>query len=367
MNGVDRYIRGIVSHAHPESLGIDLRVLHQGREIPVQKWLDRFPLTINSSTLARKVDRAMLPFSLRWSRSKVIHHPLGMLPSNWASGSASKIVTLHGAARSSDSAWLSKQERNSGELLKRRLQEASHKLSRVVTVSQWSKGELVNTFNLRPEQIEVIPSGVDANKFRPLDNEVETTARLKATFGIQRPYLLHVGPCETRKNVLRLVQAFGDLKQRIHLPHKLVLVGASGPLSPTVQSEIARLELADEIIFPGRVSDEALVRLYNCASVFLFPSLYEGLGLPVLEAMACGTPVVTSNCTALPETSGGAAALVDDPTSIENLSAVIQQVLEDDAYREALRRKGFARAKDFTWEAFSTAHLKLYRQVAEER
>jgi glycosyltransferase involved in cell wall biosynthesis len=132
-----------------------------------------------------------------------------------------------------------------------------------------------------------------------------------------------------------------------------------------VKSEVTRLGLTDDVFFAGPIRDDVLVKLYNCASIFVFPSLYEGFGLPVLEAMACGTPVVTSNCTALPETAGGAAALVDDPTDVGNIADVIRQVLKDPTIQETLRRRGLVRAQEFSWQACAIAHLELYRQVAE--
>ena len=366
MSGVTRYIHEMISHARPESLGIDLRVLHSGRETPAGEWLARSSRSTRRSALARKVDQMIrLPVALRRSRSSVVHYPSGKLPAGWAAGPSPRVVTLHGAARLSRSPWLSKEHRASGDLLERRLRQGSRKLARVITVSQWSKRELVQASHLRPEQVDVIPNGVDLEKFRPPDDQTGTAAWRKATLGFEAPYLLHVGPCRVRKNVLRLVQAFGRLKRRRTLLHKLVLTGAPGPLSPAVRSAITGLRLKEDVVLTGELSDEALVRLYGGASVFVFPSLYEGFGLPVLEAMACGTPVVTSNCSALPETAGGAAALVGDPTSIENLSTVLQQVLEDGARRRALRRRGLARAREFTWEACAAAHLKLYRKVAK--
>jgi glycosyltransferase involved in cell wall biosynthesis len=253
-------------------------------------------------------------------------------------------------------------------VLKQQIHSGLSKLACVITVSQWSKREVVAAYDLQPDLVKVIPNGVDLTRFRllPRDDKAKAQSWLQETLGIEGLYLLYVGPCSPRKNTLGLVQAFGLLKQRQYIPHRLVLAGGPGQYLPTVKAEVARLNLTDDVVFAGLVDDETLVRLYNVASAFVFPSLYEGFGLPVLEAMACGTPVVTSNCTALPETAGDAAALVEDPRDVGSLAGAIQQVLEDSVVRDTLVQRGLARAREFSWQACATAHLKLYRQVAQE-
>ena len=297
----------------------------------------------------------------RCSRADLIHYPYHYLPATWTIGSAPKIVTVHGASAFSQALW----EPERGELIKRGLKSGAHTLVQVITVSEWSKGELVEHFDLKPEQVAVIPNGVEVDRFRPLDCRAEAADWVQAAFGARGPYILHVGPCEPRKNMLKRVQAFARLKERHRIPHQLVLAGSPGRLSEDVHREVHQLGIADDVVFAGSVNDSALLRLYNGADMFFFPSLYEGFGIPVLEAMACGVPVVTSNGSALSEIAGNAAALVDDPTSVEELCSVCEKVLRDAEYRGTLRRRGLTRASEYTWTACATAHLKLYRQLAK--
>jgi len=368
MKGSARYMLGIVDHADPEAMGIDLRVLDWGREMPAAEWSARFWSSTTRRPLAQRVNRDLvLPIALRLSRSEVIHYPYAILPRAWTVGTGRRIVSLHGIARISSAQWVSTRGRRSGAALIERVRAELHKVARIITASQWFKGELLQVLNVPPEHIVAIPYGVDTQEFYPIEDEEETRAWVQATLGIEEPYLFHVGPCTPRKNILRLVRAYAYLKQRRHIPHKLVLAGAPGPASPRVREEVGRLGLRGDVLFPGVVSDDALVRLYNGASVFVFPSLYEGFGFPVLEAMACGTPVVTSNVAALPETAGGAAAMVDEPRNTGDLTAVIQKVLEDSAYRDCLKESGLARARAASWEKCARAHMELYRQAAEER
>lgn len=367
MNGVTRYLLGLLSYGDPGSLGIDLQILYKECRMPAREWLERFfPFGLTSNEPQQLDELVGQSLALNQAQVDVIHYPLGWLPRGWDVGSAPRIISLHGAARLTGS-WHPTSGSNSGELLKNQIRLGLSKLACIITGSQWSKGEVIQAYDLQPELVEVIPYGVDLATFRPLSNRAEVLAQLKVTLGIQEPYLLYVGPCSSRKNVLRLVQAFGHLKQRHHIPHHLVLAGAQGNLFSAVKTKVTQMGLADDVIFTGAVSDETLVKLYNGASVFVFPSLYEGFGFPVVEAMACGTPVITSNCTALPETAGGAAALVDDPKDVANLMAVTWQVLEDNAYREMLRQRGLVRAQAFTWKTCAMAHFELYQQVAKRQ
>jgi glycosyltransferase involved in cell wall biosynthesis len=365
LDGVGRYIREIISHVDIEKSGVDLRILCGGHEIPITEWSSKNLQEMQHPTLPHKVIRKVRRYLIqRHSRSSVFHYPRGYLPEDWKTGSHRKIITLHGAARLSDSHWVLPRGKKSGELLKTRLQLNSTDLARVITVSAFSKEEVISAFHLRPEQVEIIPSGVNLNLFRPLVKK-DVLPWLRA-IGIHSPYILYAGSSTPRKNVLRLIHAFVYLKAQSGFFHKLVLTGPEGPLSQIVKREINNLALNDDVIITGPVKDDMLVRLYNGASAFVFPSLYEGFGLPVLEAMACGTPVVTSNRTAMPETAGEAAALINDPTNREDIANVVQGVLENTSYQDSLRIKGLERVRNFTWEKCATAHLELYQMVAEE-
>ena len=159
-----------------------------------------------------------------------------------------------------------------------------------------------------------------------------------------------------------LVRAFCQLKQETGIPHRLVLAGKKGWIFESIYTEVEQLGLQDEVIFTGYVPDEDLPYLYNGASLFAYPSFYEGFGLPPLEAMACGCPVVTSNTSSLPEVVGDAGLMVD-PLRSDELAGAMARVLEDSDLAAAMRTKGLARAATFSWERCARETLSIYRDV----
>lgn len=175
------------------------------------------------------------------------------------------------------------------------------------------------------------------------------------------PLLLYVGTMEHRKNLVRLVAAFALLRERRRIPHRLVLAGKPGYGWKEVRAAIERAEISDCVETPGYVSSAELARLYGSAEIFVFPSVYEGFGLPVLEAMARGTPVACSNAASLPEVAGDAAAYFD-PLSVEEIAAAIEGVIDSPGRQAELRQQGMRQAARFTWQACAQKHVEVYRQ-----
>jgi glycosyltransferase involved in cell wall biosynthesis len=233
------------------------------------------------------------------------------------------------------------------------LAAAGERLVHVITVSAWSAQEIARQFDLNPARITPIHHGLDHALFHARPGNTPTL--------VDGPYILHVGPCAPRKNVETLVDAFALLRQRRRLPHRLILAGREDANRRRVLERCARLGVADAVIAPGVVDDSRLADLYRGAACFVFPSLYEGFGMPVLEAMACGAPVITSAVTALPEVAGDAAHLLADPQDAEELADALWRMLEDSAWRQQFIQRGLARARQFTWQAAAQKHLELYR------
>lgn len=206
----------------------------------------------------------------------------------------------------------------------------------------------------------IVPEAA-GRRFRPMEM-VEVDPILQK-YGIVRPYILYVGALESRKNLPRLLEAYAQLRQW-STKWRLVIVGARkwkfSPIFETVQ----RLGLEPHVTFTGYVADEHLPALYAGADLFAFPSLYEGFGLPVLEAMACGTPVVTSNTSSLPEVAGDAAILVD-PNSVGQIAEAMRSVLSQPTLAAELIEKGPARSGLFTWERTAQETIDVYRQALE--
>ena len=226
------------------------------------------------------------------------------------------------------------------------------KADKIIADSQFTADELTRIFR-QVADITVIPLGV-SEAFRPLPADERQHKRTLFTQQA-RPIILHVGNWQPRKNPMGILKALAVLRQR-HIPLQLIQAGANP--SREILAEIARMDLLDQVLFMGQVREDELVMLYNIADLLLFPSFYEGFGLPVLEAMACGTPVVTSNVASLPETAGEAAVLVN-PADEQSIADGVATAISDKLLRERLIERGLQRASTYSWA--NTAR-QVYRQ-----
>lgn len=226
-----------------------------------------------------------------------------------------------------------------------------------ITVSQHAQREIVHFYPFLKGRVDVTFEAPDP-MFRRLDEKA--VARVLARLDIRAPYVLAVGNLQPRKNLVRLVQAFAQagIAPGIHL----VVVGQAQWQASEVMATIQALGLQDAVRLTGYVDTEDLVALYNGAVLFCYPSLYEGFGLPILEAMACGTPVITSNVASMPEVAGDAALLVD-PYDVAMLSEAIKAVLGDAALAQTLRERGLARAAELGWDQTSAATVRCYQRA----
>ncbi len=240
---------------------------------------------------------------------------------------------------------------------------AVHSLDRIITASQQSKTDIVRFLSIEAEKVMVIPDAVNSH-FRHMSVEEIQPALKRA--GINFPYILYVGSIEPRKNLSRLLKAYAMLRQWSK-SWKLVIVGARNSWKNTpIASVLDHLELHKDVHFTGYLPEEDLPAIYNGADLFVFPSLYEGFGLPVLEAMACGTPVVTSNRSSLPEVAGEAALLVE-PDDENAIAIAIQQILSDRTLAEELVLKGMERAREFSWQRTARETIAVYEEVLGEK
>jgi glycosyltransferase involved in cell wall biosynthesis len=239
---------------------------------------------------------------------------------------------------------------------------AARRSRHIITGSEFSKREIIERIGVDPGCVTVIPDGVDMRLFYPRSHS-EIASVLSAR-GIQSPFILLLGSVRPHKNIGRVLQAYAKLKAGSDLPHQLVVVGKREGFRinqdlPGLADEIER-----QVVFTGFLREDETVALYSGADLFLFASLYEGFGLPPLEAMACGAPVAVSRAASLPEVVGNAGAYFD-PYSVDDIANTVLTLLKDPAKRESLIRAGHLRATELTWEKTAEAHLKVYRAYAK--
>ena len=231
----------------------------------------------------------------------------------------------------------------------------------ILAVSECTRDDIVREFGVPREKIHVTLNAPPPDFQAPgPDADTEQTC---ARYGLTRPYVLFVGVLQPRKNPVRIVRGFVRAKREADLPHVLAIVGKRGWLYDDVFAAVEELDAKQDVVFTGYAEDEDLPALYTAADLFLFPTLYEGFGIPVLEAFACGTPTITSHAAGNAETAGDAALLVD-PYSEDEIARGIVEALTNDALRDGLRRKGLARAREFSWERSAKLTIACYEQVA---
>ncbi|NCA70016.1 MAG: glycosyltransferase family 1 protein [Sphingobacteriia bacterium] len=223
------------------------------------------------------------------------------------------------------------------------------RLTRVISVSESTRRDLVSFARVPPQRIRVIHNGADLARFAPRPRARARTI-IPPELRIPEQYVLYIARLEhPGKNHVRLLEAFAMLKRDTQLPHKLVLVGGRWNGAEVIDERVRTLGLADQVIFPGFVPDALIPALYAGADALVFPSLFEGFGIPLLEAMASGTPVCAANVASIPEVVGD-AGLLFDPLDVPGMATSLARLLQDQTLRERLIAAGLARAADFTWE-----------------
>jgi glycosyltransferase involved in cell wall biosynthesis len=364
--GVGRLVRNQVLALAELDHDNDYRLVYarpnRGRvpEFPIARNFSRHEVGVRERWLTILWHRANLPLPADWLSGPVdlYHSPDFVLP---PLRHARGILTVH------DLAFLMRPD-CADERLRTYLEgvvpRSVQRADFIVADSENTRNDLVVLLGVAPASIAVVPGGVEA-RFVPItDAVVLRTARRRLGVG-DAPFVLAIGVIEPRKNLNRLMDAFFALKQRGAVPAdlKLVLAGGKGWLFDGIFEHHAASPVRDDIIMPGFVPDQMLPAIYSAASVLAFPSLYEGFGLPILEAMACGTPVVASLASCLPEVAEGAALMIE-PTDVDGLSAALELALLDTALRARLIEHGRQRAAKYTWQSAAELLLQVYKKVA---
>lgn len=231
--------------------------------------------------------------------------------------------------------------------------------SHVIAVSESTRNDLIDLLGVDPNRVTTVLEGVSPD-FRPSDDRAADTRKV-AALGVDDEYILSVGTLEPRKNYVRLLEAYALLRQR-GVRHRLLIAGDLGWLYEPIFQRLEELRLGEHVTVL-RPDDSALIALYRSADVFVFPSLYEGFGIPPLEALACGAPVACSDAASLPEVAGDAAILFD-PLDVPQIADSVWRILSDSRLQSDLRHRGPRQAASFTWDRAAEQTVQVYRQVA---
>ena len=302
---------------------------------------------------ARKAKATWTKFSSLFRHFDVYHEP-NFVPMDFP---ASKIVTtVHDLSFMLYPQWHPKER---VEFMEKNFASRVELSDVILTVSEYGKREVEKYVGVPGDKIKVVYNAVD-ERFRPL-SKASVTTYLRAK-RYPEDYVLFVGAVEPRKNLETLIGAFGDIERSFGNLH-LIIVGPKGWLYESVFKKVEELGLTNKVHFTGFVADEELIYLYNGAQVFVYPSFYEGFGIPVLEAMACKIPVIVSNTSSLPELVGDAGMLVD-PHSQEGFAEAMRKVLGDKDEAERLSEKGYLRSANFSWEKSAKALMDIFKGLS---
>lgn len=312
--------------------------------------------TLKSMPLRRAWSHGRLSLEMALHAPDVLFVPAHALPLVLAPRS---IVTIH------DLGFMYHPEAHT------RIQQLYHRLftrlsarraTHIIAISEATKRDLQRFYNTPAAKISVIYHGVHP-RFKPLADQAVIEGALHK-YGIRTPFLLFISTIQPRKNVARLIEAFADVRTKLGsaCPLRLVLAGKRGWLTETIERRAAELGIADFVQFLGYVADEDLPALFNGALAYVIPSLYEGFGMTILEAQACGTPVLASNVSSLPEVVGDAGLLVD-PLDVRAIAAGIERLATDQQYRTELRARGLRHAAAWTWERTARETLAVLESV----
>jgi glycosyltransferase involved in cell wall biosynthesis len=357
--GIGQYAVHLLESLRGCAASHDLRVFvpsHRGRTGPnpveIRTVRTIVPSDIREDRFYRLWLDLYLPMRVRFDRIDLFHGPSYVVPK---SRRARTVVTIHDLAHERNPEW---GQGCSPEFSKRVMQSVVS-ADAVIAVSHTTKKDVVDIYPVNPEKVTVIYEGVDSG-YRSIDNR-DLLEGFRKRYGLPERFVLSVSSLHPRKNIGGLLRCFSMLKKETGLPHSLVITGKDyGGFD--LAGEVERMGLADRFLFLHYVPSEELPMLYNAAEIFVFPSFYEGFGLPPLEAMACGVPVAASRAGSLPEVLGD-AALYFDPRDPQDMAARLAEMLRSESERERMRERGMRRAKGYRWSECARKTLSLYEKL----
>ncbi|MEO6454285.1 MAG: glycosyltransferase family 1 protein [Ginsengibacter sp.] len=325
----------------------------------------RFKFEVIGPALYPLWEQIVLPYHVKRDKIDVLHCPANAGPL-WLTGKTKLVITIHDIMymlpRSILSSSPSLYQNLGRKYLKWVVPTVAKRAAKVITISNYSKSDILKHIPINKNKIHVIYEAPGPN-FREL-NVLSKQDSIKR-FGLSPLYILSFGALDPRKNTALVIEAFSKFRLKSKSSHQLVIVGLSEMQKQYFLKQITTLGISSSVILLGFVSEEELVALYNGAYLLLYPSLYEGFGFPILEAMACGTPVISSAVTSIPEIAGEAAILVN-PTDIEAIAEAIHRLTKDKPFREKLILMGYSRASEFSWAKAAKESLEVYTKIGND-
>jgi glycosyltransferase involved in cell wall biosynthesis len=355
--GIGTYVRNLIRELARIDSTTRYSVLCREQDCEVVRDLGPNFHAVTESAGAYSIgEQFAVPLDLRREHADLFHAPHYVLPPLTPCRS---IVTIHDCIHLRFPQYLP--NRLAYAYAKASMWAAAHRAARVITVSEASKRDILSYFNIPESRVEVIYNAIDERFWRePPADEMD---RVRERYQLNAPFVLYTGTIKPHKNLERLIEAFNMLRQAPFLKHvQLLIIGDEISKYAALRRTVHRYKLHKHVRFFGFVSDRTLAALYRLADVFVFPSLYEGFGLPPLEAMASGTPVITSNVSSLPEVVGEAALMID-PYDPEAIAGAMRRVLTDASLRSELRTRGLDRARSFSWERSIRRVRDIYDEV----
>ena len=357
--GIGTYIRNVLRHLARIDSETEYVLLCQPPDLDVGAQLGHnFRTVLERSPNYSLREQVHVPWVLRRERPDVFHAPHYVLP---PAVHCRSVVTIHDTIHLTFPQYLP--NRVAYAYARASMWAAAHRSDRILTVSEASKRDILHFFNVPPEKIEVVYNAIDERFSREPDPA--DVSRVRERFQLDQRFVLYVGNIKPHKNLVRLIEAFDGLRRHGLDDVKLLIIGDEIARYPALRRAVHQHKLHKHVRFLGYLPDDTLAILYRLASLFVFPSLYEGFGLPPLEAMASGTPVVTSNLSSLPEVTGDAAVLVDPYDSLA-IESGMRRVLEDPALAADMRRKGLQRAREFSWEQSVAKTWAIYQEIGRK-
>ncbi len=314
-----------------------------------------FPFRHYKRYLGLVYSRLLVTATLARENLDVFHFPAGSIPAKYT---GKKLLTVHDLAIWKHPDLFAKIERRQARSL---TSTTLKNVEKIIVVSDATRADIREIFDINPEKIKVIYNGIDKRFFiEPTSAKIND---LKKKYKIKKDYILYLGQLEPRKNLTRLIEAFSELKERnLGENFQLVIAGGSGWLAKEIRHIASDSEYCEDIIFAGYIEPDDLTSIFRGAKLFVFPSIYEGFGMPVVEAMACGLPVVLSDIPALKEVAGDVGVFVN-PYSVSGMARAMWRVLSSNSLQKELTQKGLKRAEEFSWEKCARETLELYKKV----